>query len=51
MFVASAFDGFLPVPGKSHFLLVMNKVGVPTELHINDAGGQGYGLPVREVCR
>ncbi len=44
VFLAHAFDDFVPVQGAANMLLAMKKVGVPAELHIYDAGGHGYGL-------
>ncbi len=42
-----AFDDFVPVEGTAKMLLAMKKAGVPTELHVYDAGGHGYGLRQR----
>ena len=44
MFIVHAYDDFVPVQGAANMLLAMKKVGVPSELHIYDAGGHGYGL-------
>ena len=44
VFLAHAYDDFVPVQGAANMLLAMKKVGVPAELHIYDAGGHGYGL-------
>ncbi|HUP81172.1 MAG TPA: alpha/beta hydrolase, partial [Pirellula sp.] len=39
MFIVHAYDDFVPVQGAANMLLAMKKVGVPSELHIYDAGG------------
>ena len=44
VFLAHAYDDFVPVQGAANMLLAMKKVGVPAELHIYDAGGHGYGF-------
>ncbi len=47
VFMVHAFDDFVPVEGTAKMLLAMKKAGVPTELHVYDAGGHGYGLRQR----
>lgn len=44
MFLVHAFDD--PVTAQNSLLLSveLKKAGVPTELHLYDAGGHGYGL-------
>jgi len=47
MFIVHAFDDFVPVQGTANLLLALKKAGVPSELHVYDAGGHGYGLRER----
>jgi acetyl esterase/lipase len=47
MFIAHAFDDFVPVEGTANLLLALKRVGVASELHVYDAGGHGYGLRTR----
>ncbi len=47
VFMAHAFDDFVPVKGTAHMLLALKEAGVPSELHVYDAGGHGYGLRQR----
>lgn len=47
MFIAHAYDDFVPVEGTANMLLALKKADVSCELHVYDAGGHGYGL--REV--
>lgn len=44
MFIAHTFDDFVPVQGTANMLLALKSAGVPSELHVYDAGGHGYGL-------
>jgi acetyl esterase/lipase len=44
VFMAHAFDDFVPVKGTAHMLLALKEAGIPSELHVYDAGGHGYGL-------
>jgi len=48
MFIVHAFDDFVPVQGTANLLLALKQAGVPTELHVYDAGGHGYGLRPRD---
>jgi acetyl esterase/lipase len=48
VFMAHAFDDFVPVKGAAHLLLALKEAGVPSELHVYDAGGHGYGLRQRD---
>lgn len=49
MFIAHAFDDFVPVEGTANMLLALKRAGVASELHVYDRGGHGYGLrPVEE---
>ncbi|MCB1099739.1 MAG: alpha/beta hydrolase [Verrucomicrobiae bacterium] len=48
MFLAHAFDDFVPVEGTARLMLELKKANVPSELHIYDAGGHGYGLRKRD---
>ena len=47
MFLAHAFDDRVTPESSALMFLALKKAGVPSELHIYDAGGHGYGL--REV--
>ena len=47
VFMAHAFDDFVPVKGAAHLMLALKEAGVPSELHVYDAGGHGYGLRQR----
>ena len=48
MFLVHAFDDEVPVEGSLLMSLALKKAEVPTELHIFDTGGHGYGLrPVK----
>jgi acetyl esterase/lipase len=47
MFMVHAFDDFVPVAGTAHLLLALKRAGVPSDLHVYDAGGHGYGLRQR----
>ncbi len=44
VFMAHAFDDFVPVAGTANVLLALKQAEVPSELHVYDAGGHGYGL-------
>jgi acetyl esterase/lipase len=44
VFMAHAFDDFVPVAGAANMLLALKSAGVASELHVYDAGGHGYGL-------
>lgn len=44
MFMVHAFDDPVPVESSLHMMLALKQAGVPSELHIYDAGGHGYGL-------
>ncbi|MEZ6058904.1 MAG: alpha/beta hydrolase [Planctomycetaceae bacterium] len=49
MFLVHAFDDGVPAESSLLMLQALKKAGVPSELHIYDAGGHGYGLrPVDE---
>jgi acetyl esterase/lipase len=48
VFMAHAFDDFVPVKGAANLLLALKEAGVPSELHVYDAGGHGYGLRQRD---
>ena len=48
VFMAHAFDDFVPVEGTARLMLKLKRAGVPSELHIYDAGGHGYGLRQRD---
>lgn len=48
MFIAHAFDDFVPVAGTANMMLALKKAEVASELHIYDAGGHGYGLRRRD---
>jgi acetyl esterase/lipase len=43
-FLVQAFDDGVPVESSVLFLLALKKAGVPSELHVYDRGGHGYGL-------
>jgi acetyl esterase/lipase len=44
MFLIHAFDDPVTANNSLALAVELKKVGVPTELHIYDAGGHGYGL-------
>ncbi len=44
MFLVHAFNDPVPVESSLLMALALKTVGVPTELHIFDTGGHGYGL-------
>ena len=44
MFFAHAFDDRVPVQNCLLPYLALKQAGVPSELHIYDRGGHGYGL-------
>ncbi len=46
-FLVHAFDDFLAVQNSLIYLAELKEVGVPSELHVFDSGGHGFGL--REV--
>jgi acetyl esterase/lipase len=48
MFLAHAFDDFVPVEGTARLMLELKRADVASELHIYDAGGHGYGLRQRD---
>ena len=47
MFLAHAFDDGVPAESSVLMFAALKDAGVPSELHVYDAGGHGYGL--REV--
>ncbi|MFK7766112.1 MAG: alpha/beta hydrolase [Mariniblastus sp.] len=48
-FMVHAFDDFLPVENAVLYMQALKKENVPSELHLYDAGGHGFGLrPVAE---
>ncbi len=44
MFIVHAFDDFVPAAGAANMLLALKRANVPSELHLYDTGGHGYGL-------
>ena len=44
MFLIHAFDDPVPVESSLYMSLALKKAEVPTELHVFDTGGHGYGL-------
>ena len=44
MFLVHAFDDPIPVQGALLMGMALKKAGVPSELHVYDTGGHGYGL-------
>lgn len=44
MFLAHAFDDPVRCESSVQLFLALKKAGVPSELHVYDAGGHGYGL-------
>ena len=48
VFMVHTFNDFVPVQGTAHLLLALKKAKVPSELHVYDAGGHGYGLRKRQ---
>lgn len=44
VFMVHAFDDFVPVQGAANMILALKRAGIPSECHIYDAGGHGYGL-------
>lgn len=44
MFIVHAFDDFVPATGAANMLLALKRADVPSELHLYDTGGHGYGL-------
>ncbi len=47
-FLVHAFNDGIPVEGSLHMALALKKASVPSELHVYDTGGHGYGLrPVK----
>jgi acetyl esterase/lipase len=44
MFLAHAFDDRVPVQNSVQLFLALKQADVPSELHVYDAGGHGYGL-------
>lgn len=44
MFIVHAFDDFVPAAGAANMLLALKRAKVPSELHLYDTGGHGYGL-------
>lgn len=50
MFLVHAFDDPVPVESSLFLFKALKDAGVPSELHVFDAGGHGYGLrPVAEL--
>ena len=48
-FMVHAFDDFVPVENCILYMTALKKAKVPSELHLYDAGGHGFGLrPVAE---
>lgn len=49
MFLVHAFDDRVPAQGAMLLTMALKEAGVPSELHVYDTGGHGYGLrPVKE---
>jgi acetyl esterase/lipase len=48
IFMAHAFDDFVPVEGTARLLMALKQAKVPAELHVYDTGGHGYGLRKRD---
>jgi acetyl esterase/lipase len=48
MFMAHAFDDFVPVEGTAKMILALKRAGVASEFHVYDTGGHGYGLRKRD---
>lgn len=44
VFMAHAFDDRVPMQGPLHLGLALKRASVPSEIHIYDTGGHGYGL-------
>lgn len=44
MFLVHAFDDPVPVESSLLMAMALKRAGVPSELHMYDAGGHGYGL-------
>ena len=48
-FVVHAFDDFVPIQNCLSLMSGLKKANVPSELHIFDSGGHGYGLRIDEA--
>ncbi len=48
-FLVHAFDDGVPAENSLLFYLALKKAGVPSELHLYDRGGHGYGLRPTEL--